>query len=59
VEAVEETGAGDAFGSGLVAALIQGKEIEEAIEWGKRQAAKVVQYMGAKRGLMTLEEISG
>jgi sugar/nucleoside kinase (ribokinase family) len=54
---VEETGAGDAFGSGFVAGLAMGKDIETAIEWGKKQAASVVQYMGAKRGLLTLNQI--
>lgn len=57
VETIEETGAGDAFGSGLVAGLMKGKSIEEAIEWGKKQAARVVGYMGAKKGLLNLEEI--
>jgi ribokinase len=58
VETIEETGAGDAFGSGLVAGLILGKEIEEAIDWGRKQAASVVQYMGAKKGLLSITEIS-
>lgn len=57
-EVVEVTGAGDSFGSGLVAGLIKGKAIEEAIEWGKRQAASVVSKMGPKRGLLTLEQIA-
>lgn len=57
VEAVEETGAGDAFGSGLTAALISGKSIEEAIEWGKNQAASVVSHMGPKKGLLTIDQI--
>lgn len=54
---VEETGAGDAFGSGLVAALMSGKSMEEAIGWGKKQAASVVSFMGPKKGLMTIEQI--
>lgn len=57
VSMVEQTGAGDAFGTGLVSALILGKSTEEAIEWGKKQAANVVSYMGPKKGLMTREEI--
>lgn len=59
VPVVQETGAGDAFGSGVVAALVKGKEIREAVEWGKRQAASVVSYMGAKKGLLSLEQIAG
>jgi sugar/nucleoside kinase (ribokinase family) len=57
VTAVEETGAGDAFGSAMVAALVKGHDIETAISWGAKQAANVVKFMGAKRGLMSLEEI--
>lgn len=57
VKAVEETGAGDAFGSGFVAALMKGKDIHTALIWGKRQAASVVSYMGAKRGLLKLEQL--
>ena len=59
VEVVEETGAGDAFGSGLVAALIVGKDIHTAVEWGKKQASSVVSFMGAKRGLLRLDQITG
>lgn len=58
VSMVEQTGAGDAFGTGLVSALMLGKSPEEAIDWGKRQAASVVSFMGPKKGLMTREEIS-
>lgn len=57
VKTVEETGAGDGFGSGFVAALMKGKSIDTAIDWGKRQAASVVSFMGAKHGLLTLNQI--
>ena len=33
-DCLERTGAGDAFGSGFMAAMIKGKTIEEAILWG-------------------------
>lgn len=49
---VDSTGAGDAFGSGVVAALMQGGDILEAIELGKKQAAAVVGQTGAKAGLL-------
>lgn len=52
VEVVEETGAGDAFGGGLVAGLMRGMSVVEAVELGKRQAASVVQFMGPKEGLL-------
>ncbi len=58
VPTVEETGAGDAFGSGFVAALISGQSSDVAVKWGVNQAASVVSFMGAKRGLLTQNDIS-
>ncbi len=52
VKAVQETGAGDAFLTGLVAGYLHDRRTVEAIEWGKREAASVVQHMGAKTGLL-------
>lgn len=49
---VDSTGAGDAFGSGVVAAHLRGKDVPEAIEWGRKQAAAVVGHIGAKAGLL-------
>jgi ribokinase len=54
---LDSTGAGDAFGSGVVAALIKGKNTLEAIEWGKKQAASVVGQVGAKAGLLWPESL--
>jgi ribokinase len=51
-KAVQETGAGDAFVSGVVAAYLYERRTKEAIEWGKKNAASVVQHMGAKTGLL-------
>lgn len=53
VPALEETGAGDAFGSAVVAAIIKGHSLDTAIKWGTAQAASVVSFMGAKRGLLS------
>lgn len=52
VEAVQETGAGDAFATGVIYSLVRGKNIEEAIELGKKEAASVIGHMGAKTGLL-------
>jgi len=57
VNMIEQTGAGDAFGTGVVTALLVNMSMEEAIKWGKRQAASVVSHMGPKKGLMTLEQL--
>lgn len=54
---VDETGAGDAFGSAMVAGLIYGKTTEEALWWGMKNSAGVVKQLGAKAGLLKLREI--
>ncbi len=51
-KAVQETGAGDAFLTGVVIAYLHDRLTSEAIEWGKKNAASVVQNMGAKTGLL-------
>jgi len=55
---VDETGAGDSFGSAFVAALIHQKTPQEALFWGIKNSASVVSYLGAKTGLLTLKQIS-
>lgn len=50
---VDRTGAGDAFGSGFVAGLIQTNKIEEGIRLGTANATSVVEYVGAKEGILT------
>lgn len=52
IRAVEETGAGDAFGAGFISAYILGHELPTCLEWGKKNAASVVQQIGAKKGLL-------
>jgi sugar/nucleoside kinase (ribokinase family) len=57
VDAYERTGAGDAFGSGSLAALIQGKSLKEALVWGTVNSASVIGYTGGQRGLLREGEI--
>ncbi|MEK7555427.1 MAG: carbohydrate kinase family protein [Patescibacteria group bacterium] len=63
----DRTGAGDAFGSGFAAGLMHKKEkcekglcqidnIEYAIRLGSANAASVVEYIGAKEGILTKSE---
>jgi len=49
----ERTGAGDAFASALVAALVQGSSLSEAMAWGPINAMSVVQEVGSQTGLLT------
>lgn len=50
---VERTGCGDAFGAGFLSALIAGKDIPTAMLWGNANSTSVVQYIGAREGLLT------
>ncbi|MBU2036131.1 MAG: carbohydrate kinase family protein [Patescibacteria group bacterium] len=57
VDAYERTGAGDAFGSGTLAAIIKGKPLEEALLWGTSNSASVIGYTGPQRGLIKENEM--
>jgi ribokinase len=57
VDAYERTGAGDAFGSGTLSALIHGKTLNEALLWGTCNSASVIGYTGAQKGLLKINEI--
>lgn len=57
VDAFERTGAGDAFGSGALAALIKGKSLEEALIWGTLNSASVIGFVGPQRGLIREAEM--
>lgn len=52
IDAYERTGAGDAFGSGCLAALVKGKSFKEALLWGTANSASVIGYTGPQRGLL-------
>ncbi|HSX01789.1 MAG TPA: carbohydrate kinase family protein [Candidatus Saccharimonadia bacterium] len=52
VKAVDRLGAGDAFGSGFVAALAKGLPIEDALTLGSANATSVVTKFGAKSGIL-------
>jgi len=65
---VDRTGAGDAFGAGFTAGLLQSqkskiksqrftdKDIEYAIRLGSANATSIVEYLGAKNGILTKSE---
>lgn len=52
VPRINVTGAGDAFGSGVVAGLLKKDDVRYALAVGTWNATGVVQQMGAKRGLI-------
>jgi ribokinase len=49
---VDRTGAGDAFASGFVAGLIKYENVEGALELAADNASSVVNFFGAKRGIL-------
>lgn len=53
----ERTGAGDAFSSTVAVALALGMPLHEALRWGPINSMSVVQYVGAREGLLTREKL--
>lgn len=54
---IESTGAGDAFSSGLLSAIIHGENLKTAMQWGSINAASAIEHIGPQRGLLTLPQI--
>lgn len=53
----ERTGAGDAFTSTFVAAIMKGSTIDGALLWAPINAMSVVQKVGGQAGLLTVHQI--
>jgi len=56
---VERTGAGDAYSSTLVAAIIKGEMLQDALKWGPVNSMNVVQHVGPHAGLLTETQLEG
>lgn len=54
---VERTGAGDSFSGGVMAALVAGRPVSEAVVWGVLNASQVVTKLGAQNGQLSLKEM--
>ena len=54
---ISRTGAGDACGSTITAALALGLPLQEALRWGPVNSAAVVQKVGAQTGLLSRAEL--
>lgn len=50
---ISRTGAGDAFSTGFLCALIYGLPVHEALRWAPIESMHVVQFFGAQTGLLT------
>lgn len=56
-EAVDATGAGDAFRAGLMAGLLHGEALDGAVAWGAAAGALKVQHVGAASTIPALEDV--
>jgi len=54
---IERTGAGDAFSSALVGALVKGLPLQTALAWAPVNAMSVVQQVGSQTGLLSESEL--
>lgn len=54
---VSATGAGDAYASGFLGAIMKGLAVSEAMKWGTFNASSVVKQFGAQKGLLTISEM--
>ena len=54
---VDETGAGDSFGSAFVGGIINHFSAADSLFWAIKNSASVVSRIGAKTGLLTFAEI--
>lgn len=57
VHAVETTGAGDAFSTGYLGAIMTGESFDTALRWGAANSASVVKHVGPTKGLLTIPQI--
>jgi len=52
VEALDSTGAGDAFASGFLGAYLKERPLKECLDWGIANSSNEVQFYGAIEGLL-------
>ncbi|HEX5456662.1 MAG TPA: carbohydrate kinase family protein [Candidatus Saccharimonadales bacterium] len=55
---MDRTGAGDAFTSTFVAAIIMGNTVDGALQWAPISSMNVVQHVGAQAGLLSERELA-
>ena len=55
VKVIDTTGAGDAFGSGFLAAYAAGKSLRQSLMFGSANSTAVIQKLGAKKGIISIE----
>jgi sugar/nucleoside kinase (ribokinase family) len=56
-DGTERTGAGDAYMAAFFAAILEGKDVSEAMRWGTLNSGGVMQHVGAQTGLLTKKQL--
>lgn len=56
---ISRTGAGDAFATGVMGALMSGLSLKDALQWGPIESMAVVQAIGAQTNLLTKKQLLG
>ncbi len=54
---VDKTGAGDAFASGFLSAIVHGKPIDQALRWGLKNSSACIREVGPMNGLLSIKEL--
>ena len=54
---LEKTGAGDAYSTGFISAVLYGKNLKEAMRWGSINAESVITKIGAEEGLLSRSQV--
>lgn len=54
---IDKTGAGDAFSSGFLSAIIYGKSLKEALKWGAVNSGCAIKAIGSTHSLLTYNEL--
>lgn len=57
VNMIAKTGAGDAYTSAFLSAIISGYNITEAMVWGTANASSVIQKFGSQNGLLNTKQL--
>lgn len=57
IAAKERTGAGDAFSTGILAALTSGKTLADGMLWGTLNSTSVIGYVGPQKGLIYAKDL--
>ena len=58
IKALARTGAGDAYTSGFLSAILSKLTIKQAMQWGTANASGVVQKVGAQQGILNKRQIN-